>query len=130
REILQGSYIRLPEDEFHMAGDILDPFRQDVFMLGAAAYRVLFPASPLPKNEQGICQWSQPSKAPYDGQLDQWFETALSWEAADRFGNATEMLAALNEAVKPTAPNEEEAASTWQSIADGEFIKRGWGPFQ
>lgn len=130
REFLQGSHIRLPEDELRMDGDILDPFRQDVFMLGAAAYRVLFPTSTLPQDAQGIWQWREPNEDPYSGLLSTWLQNTLAWDPADRFANATEMLASLNEAIKPAAPSEEEAASTWQSIADGDFIKRGWGPFQ
>nr|WP_168191505.1 AAA domain-containing protein [Thermomonas aquatica] len=130
RELLQGSHIRLPEDELRMDGDILDPFRQDVFMLGAAAYRVLFPASTLPRDEKGIWQWREPSPDPYDGRLTAWFQTTLAWDPADRFANATEMIASLNQAIRPAGPSQEEAASTWQSIADGDFIKRGWGPFQ
>lgn len=129
RDLLQGSHIRLPEDVLRVDGDILDPFRQDVFMLGAAAYRVCFPASTLPRDDQGIWQWRKPSDDPYGGRLDSWFQTALGWDPADRFSNATAMLASLNDAIKPTAPTEEEAASAWQAVSNGDFIKRGWGSF-
>lgn len=129
RELLQGSHIRLPEDVLRVDGDILDPFRQDVFMLGAAAYRVCFPTSTLPRGEQGIWQWQKPTLDPYGGRLDNWFQTALGWDPADRFPNATAMLASLNDAIKPTAPSEQEAASTWHAVSNGDFIKRGWSSF-
>ncbi|MEA9798434.1 nuclease [Xanthomonas campestris pv. raphani] len=129
RELLQGSHVRLPEDVLRVDGDILDPFRQDVFMLAAAAYRILFPNSPLPQDEHGICQWQDPAEDLYGGQLRPWLPPAMAWEPSHRYANATEMLAALNEAVKPPGLSEEEAASTWLAITEGQFIKRGWGLF-
>lgn len=129
RELLQGSHIRLPEDELRVDGDILDPFRQDVFMLAAAAYRILFPTSTLPRDEHGIWQWKQPIDDSFNGVLSAWLQKAMHFDPMDRFANAADMLAALNETIRPTALNEEEAASTWRAVCDGDFIKRGWGTF-
>ncbi|WP_313342029.1 AAA domain-containing protein [Stenotrophomonas sp.] len=130
RDLLQGSHVRLPEEAMGVDGEIYDAFRQDVFMLAAAAYRILFPESDLPRDEQGIWQWVPPKQDPYGGALSDWLQRALSWGPADRFENAAAMLAALNECFKPAAASKDEEINTWNEISDGEFIKRGWGQFQ
>jgi len=130
RELLQGSNIRLPEDEMRMDGDIFDPFKQDVFMLAAVAYRVLFPESTLPLDAQKILHWQEPISDAYSGTVSQWLQKALSWDPSARFANAAEQLAALNEITKQSAPSDEDAAITWQAIVEGDFIKRGWSQLQ
>lgn len=131
RESLQGSGIRLPEDALRMDGDILDPFRQDVFMLSAAAFRICFPGEPLPTGSDGIWQWQPRREDPFSGNLNAWFEKGLAWEPERRFENASEMLAALNELSRPySASNSAEAAELWDRICEGSFIRRGWGLFQ
>jgi len=130
RDLLQGSHVRLPEEAMGVEGEIYDAFRQDVFMLAAAAYRILFPESDLPRDEQGIWLWVPPKQDPYDGALSAWLERALYWGPADRFENAAAMLAALNECNKPPTVSKEEAINTWNEISDGDFIKRGWGQYQ
>jgi superfamily I DNA and/or RNA helicase/serine/threonine protein kinase len=88
--ILKSNRITLPEYELD---DLeTDPFRQDVFLLGAAAHLIAF--GEAPELEGGIPDWKK--KSDFE-EYHQWFEKALSWEPSDRFANAKEMLEAFNE---------------------------------
>lgn len=93
REHLQTGVSSAPED---ILGDSehSNAFRRDVFLLGVVIYRILFDhAPPL---DEGITCWGRADHDPFDGLLNPWMEKALSWGAAERFANASEMLAALN----------------------------------
>jgi len=88
--ILKSNRITLPEQ---VLGDLeTDPFKQDVFLLGAAAHLIAFGESP--ESVDGVPDWKKRNGFE---EYHQWFEKALSWEPSDRFANAREMLDALNE---------------------------------
>jgi hypothetical protein len=91
---------RLPEDEF---GDKGSPKRRDVFLVAAAAHRILFGAGP--KAPDGCPEWNSGADVAGDFiELHEWFGKALDWDPELRHGDAGEALAAFNAAtaVRPT----------------------------
>jgi hypothetical protein len=128
RKKLQSSSLKLPEDECETVGDILDPFRQDVFMLATVAYRICFDGQTL-NREDGIPIWSVPHQDQFEGCLHSWFIKALSWEPMDRFANASEMLSELNAITKPISSFDDDGLDAFASVMAGNFVKRGWSAF-
>lgn len=128
RQLMQSSYLKLPEDVCLMEGDILDPFRQDVYMLAVVAYQICFDGR-QPTSEDGIPVWSQPEEDVFDGKLDSWFSVALNWDAADRFTNASEMLARFNQLTRDDAPLHTDRQDVFNALMSGDFIKRNLGFF-
>ena len=89
REQLQSSNLKLPEDAYKTEGEILDAFRQDVFMLATIAYRICFKGQTLKKDDDGILIWQEPNLDDFESRLTSWFIKALSLEPKDRFANAS-----------------------------------------
>ncbi len=88
RTLLKSTQLQLPEDVFSGAGDILDPFRVDVFLLGQIAHRICFVDKRLEREDQ-ISVWRpHASGDPFNGQLDEFFAKALDWDAANRYKDA------------------------------------------
>jgi superfamily I DNA and/or RNA helicase len=86
--ILKSNRIKLPEHELNDSNT--DPFRQDVFLLGVASHIIAF--SEPPKTNDYIPDWC--NKTTFVD-YHEWFKKALSWNAIDRFANASEMLDAF-----------------------------------
>ena len=128
RQIIQSSYIKLPEDEFSVDGDILDPFKQDVYMLAVLAYQVCFGGS-VPPKEDGIFSWIPVSNDPFESKLNEWFKSALSWEIDARFSSAAEMLAEFNSLTLKTSPLNEDRLEVFDEVMSGDFVKREWNSF-
>ncbi|MBD3586003.1 AAA family ATPase [Salinimonas sp. HHU 13199] len=130
RKLLQSSYMKLPEDELAMDGDILDPFKQDVFMLAVLGYQICFSGESLPK-EDGVPIWKLPdsSKDPFAGKLNSWFESSLSWDPQSRFNNASEMLAKFNELTKGAVPLQSDKIDVYDKLIGSDFVKREFGIF-
>jgi len=125
REQLQSSNLKLPEDAYRTEGEILDAFRQDVFMLATIAYRICFKELTLKKDDDGILVWQEPNPDDFEGRLNSWFIKALSFEPMDRFANASEMLSQFNETTGLTS-NLADDSSVFDAVMSGDFVKRGW----
>jgi len=128
RQIIQSSYIKLPEDEFSVDGDILDPFKQDVYMLAILAYQICYGGS-MPPKEDGIFSWLPASSDPFETKLNKWFKSALSWEIDARFSSATEMLAEFNSLTLKTSPLNEDRLEVFDEVMSDDFVKREWNSF-
>lgn len=126
---LQGSHMHLPEDALWEDGDIIDPFRLDVFMLAAVAYRICYPESSLEFDENSVPTWSLPKDDPYDGLLDDWFKKGLDWSPEERFSSASQQLADFNSITKREYEGEVDTSDLLESLSKGDFIKRGWSTF-
>lgn len=129
RPHLQGSHLHMPEDAMWEDGDILDPFRQDVFMLAAVAYNLCYPGSRLEFDDSGVPLWTSPKHDPYDGLLDEWFKKGLDWDPENRHSSANQQLADFNSLTKREYEGEVDAAEVLELLSQGEFIKRGWSTF-
>ncbi|WP_024300296.1 AAA domain-containing protein [Methylomicrobium lacus] len=126
REQLQSSNLKLPEDAYKTEGEILDAFRQDVFMLATIAYRICFKEQTLKKDDDGILVWKEPNPDDFQGRLNSWFIKALSFEPKDRFANASEMLSQFNDTTG-LASNLSDDFSAFDAVMEGDFVKRNWG---
>lgn len=126
---LQGSHMHLPEDALWEDGDILDPFRLDVFMLAAVAYRICYPESSLKVDESLVPNWSPPKNDPYNGLLDNWFKKGLDWNPEDRYSSASQQLADFNAITKREYEGEVDNSDLLESLSKGDFVKRGWSTF-
>lgn len=89
RELLRSGRSETPEDKLEEPSD---PFRRDVFLLGALAYYLLTSSHP-PLNDDvaeypGVGQESFPSEFP--PKLTNCLKRALSWNPSERFENATD----------------------------------------
>jgi len=126
---LQGSHLHLPEDALWEDGDIIDPFRLDVFMLAAVAYRICYPESSLEFEENSVPTWAPPKEDPYDGLLDEWFKKGLDWSPDERFSSASQQLADFNSITKREYEGEVDTSDLLASLSKGDFIKRGWSTF-
>lgn len=125
REQLQSSNLKLPEDTYRTEGEILDAFRQDVFMLATIAYRICFKGQTLKKDDDGILVWQELKPDDFEGLLNSWFIKALSFEPRDRFANAAEMLSKFNE-ITGLPSSLADDSSVFDAVMAGDFVKRGW----
>lgn len=95
------SSARLPEDAL---GDLVDPKRKDVFLLGVAIHRMLFGKPPVAKAGDPP-EWKEDidPTGEFDA-LHGWFSRAMAWDAAERFADAGAALVAFNQATvsRPT----------------------------
>ncbi|RWO70224.1 MAG: hypothetical protein EOS17_14240 [Mesorhizobium sp.] len=91
------SGVKLPEDAF---GDQTSHKKRDVFLLAAAVHHILFGTAPQAIEIDAPPEW-RPSVDFEDhfAALHPWFAKALEWDAAKRFVDAGEMLAAFNATV-------------------------------
>lgn len=128
REILKSSESTLPEDEFGLDGDILDPFRQDVFLLGQVAYQICF-LGQFPPRENSVPVWSPPKEDPFNGALNDFFIKALDWDCTVRHDTAGEMLAEFNSITMGVSLSYDDTQEVIDQIMSGTFIKREWSPF-
>jgi serine/threonine protein kinase len=94
RDSLRAGKAILPEDSDIGAGEASDPFRRDVYLLGAIAHHLLYLTPP--QQESGLYVWKSPAVDAYDGKLAAWFSKSLELIPADRFPNARAMLNAFN----------------------------------
>jgi hypothetical protein len=94
RDNLRAGKAVLPEDSELGEGEPSDPFRGDVYLLGAAAHHVLFLR--LPRQMEGLFLWEPQEGADCDHDLTAWFARAMDWVPSARFANARVMLDALN----------------------------------
>lgn len=103
RDNLRAGRAVLPEDSEIGHGEVSDPFRRDVYLLGVASYHVLF--LQLPPQEDGLVLWEPPAGVDCDPALAAWFAQSLELIPAERFANARAMLDALNvlPLVRPSA---------------------------
>lgn len=94
---------RLPEDVFGEDGAAK---RRDVFLAACAVHRILF--SQGPASADGCAEWDPEIDGASEYlELLGWFEKALAWDPAKRFGDAGEALVAFN-AATATRPSEAE----------------------
>jgi tRNA A-37 threonylcarbamoyl transferase component Bud32/signal recognition particle GTPase len=128
RDILKSTDSTLPEDEFIVDGEILDPFRQDVFLLAQVAYQICFSGQIMPR-ENNIPVWTAPKEDPFDGKLNSLFAKALDWEAKSRYATAAEMLAELNAITLGVSLSYDDTQEVIDEIMHGSFVKREWSPF-
>jgi serine/threonine protein kinase len=91
----------LPEDAL---GDLVDPKRKDIFLLGVAIHRLLLGSSPATKLGNPPEWNSEADKIGDYKELHSWFARALAWNAVERFSDAGIALVAFNDAtaVRPT----------------------------
>lgn len=94
RDNLRAGRAVLPEDSEIGHGEVSDPFRRDVYLLGVATHHVLFLR--LPRQEDGLFLWEAPTGVDCDPGVAAWFAQALELIPAERFANARAMLNALN----------------------------------
>ncbi|PBJ10758.1 AAA domain-containing protein [Pseudomonas sp. ACN5] len=94
RDNLRAGKALLPEDSEIGRGEVSDPFRRDVYLLGVAAYHLLFLR--LPRLDDGIFLWEPTEVSECDSNVSAWFEQALEMIPSERFANARAMLDALN----------------------------------
>lgn len=124
RALLKSTQLQLPEDVFSDKGDILDPFRVDVFLLGQIAHRICFADKRLERDEQ-ISVWRpHASGDPFNGQLDEFFAKALDWDAANRYKDAGEMLAHFNSLTDDHNHIYDDSQEVIEALTSGNFIKR------
>jgi len=128
RAILKSSESTLPEDEFSMAGDILDPFKQDVFLLGQVAYQICF-LGQFPARENSVPLWTPPKEDPFDGVLNNFFIKALDWDCTARHSTAGEMLAEFNSITMGVSLSYDDTQEVIDEIMSGTSVKREWSPF-
>lgn len=123
RALLKSTQLQLPEDVFSESGDILDPFRVDVFLLGQIAHRICFDNKRLEREEQ-ISVWrAHSSDDPFNGQLDEFFAKALDWEVAHRYKDAGEMLAHFNSLTDNHEHIYDDSEEVIDALTNGNFIK-------
>lgn len=124
RAMLKSTRLMLPEDVFSDDGDILDPFRVDVFLLGQIAHRICYPDKRLEREEE-ISVWKpHTSGDPFEGKLDEFFEKALDWEAANRHKDAAEMLAHFNKLTEEHEHFYDDSQEVIDALTSGSFIKQ------
>jgi len=124
RAQLKSTQVQLPEDVFSQAGEILDPFRVDVFLLGQIAHTICFADKRLEREEQ-ISVWRpHASDDPFNGRLDEFFAKALDWDAANRHKDAGEMLAHFNSLTDDHEHIYDDSKEVMEALARGTFIKQ------
>jgi serine/threonine protein kinase len=94
KEQVSSISAKLPEDFF--IDKFATSFHRDVFLLGVVAHLLIFEKPPLTDNDK-LPQWVDVRNDPISGKLDTWFQRTLSWDIADRWENAEQMLDALND---------------------------------
>jgi len=94
-ERLKSSSTILPEDIYASEGDVLSPFAKDVYLLALVAHKICFHGVKF-ELEEGIPIWRPVANDPFNGKLDEFFAKAMDLEQANRFANASEMLAEFN----------------------------------
>jgi hypothetical protein len=118
-EFLSGA-TPLPED---VLGGSVDHLRKDVFLLAAAVHTVIFGRPPQPQNPGDPPDWDDAVDG--TGEFDtlhSWFKRGLDHSAAERFGDAQEMLDAFNSATESkehvTALERLQRFRRWKSILE------------
>lgn len=94
RDTIRAGKAILPEDSDIGAGEASDPFRRDVYLLGAISHHLLYLKAP--KVESGLYIWEAHSDDEYDGKINEWLSRSLELIPSDRFPNARSMLHAFN----------------------------------
>ncbi|MBD2812475.1 NERD domain-containing protein [Xenorhabdus sp. Vera] len=128
RRLLQSTPISLPEDKMSEGGEILDPFKLDVFLLASVAYQLCFGEGPLP-TEDDVPEWKRPKTDPFNGELDQWFEKALSWVPEERFDSAIDMLSAFNGITATNEEHHSDADAVFDRLIHSPYIRQDLNPF-
>ncbi|AWH88230.1 AAA domain-containing protein [Limnobaculum parvum] len=126
RKLLQSSPISLPEDAM-CAGDIIDAFRIDVFLLASVAYQICF--NQKLKLVDGVPEWTPPVNDPFDGLLTSWFEKALSWDAAERFNGAHSMLTEFNSLTGTSAAEDNESQQIFEQLMHSPHRRQDLTPY-
>lgn len=102
RDALRAGSISLPEDTAGLGdGAASSPFRRDVFLLGVVAHYLLFLQFPA-TSELGVYDWKPIQADPFGGVFNPWLARATDLSPMERFGNAREMLNALNAIKSPS----------------------------
>lgn len=97
RDAIRAGSISLPEDTAGLGdGASSSPFRRDVFLLGVVGHYLLFLELPA-KSDIGVYDWKPASPDPFNGAYNAWLSRSMDLAPAARFGNAREMLNALND---------------------------------
>jgi len=94
RDSLRAGKAVLPEDSEIGQGEVSDPFRRDVYLLGVAAHQVLFLR--LPRQMDNLYLWETSTDIECDPGVAAWFAKALELTPTERFAHARAMLDALN----------------------------------
>lgn len=128
RKLLQSSYLKMPEDLYAVDGDIQDPYRQDVYMLGLLAYQICF-FGQKPAKEDELYIWKTAEDDPFEEVLNNWFEKALDLDPGSRFSNASEMLSAFNFITQEVIDSREERFEVYDELISNGFVKYGWNVF-
>lgn len=102
RDTIRAGRAILPEDSDIGAGEASDPFRRDVYLLGAISHHLLYLKAP--RQESGLYIWESHRDDLYDGKVDEWLSQSLEWIPNDRFPNARSMLNAFNSIIFTTNP--------------------------
>ncbi|CNI68378.1 serine/threonine protein kinase [Yersinia rohdei] len=128
RRLLQSSPLSLPEDVMSESGELIDPFRIDVFMLGILAYQLCFGQDTLPLTDD-VPEWRVPDSDPFEGALNKWFEKALSWDPMERFFAADDMLIAFNVATADTQALHDDAQKVFNQLMHSPYVRQDLNPF-
>ena len=94
RDQLRAGKTILPEDSEIGEGEDSNPFRRDVYLLAVVIHHILF--LELPKQEDSLFVWGNPTDFDIDPLLSSWFETALNLIPVSRFSDARTMLNSFN----------------------------------
>lgn len=127
-ERLKSSSTILPEDIYASEGDVLSPFAKDVYLLALVAHKICFHGAKF-ELEEGISIWRPVANDPFNGKLDEFFAKAMELEQANRFANASEMLAEFNTLAIGKPLRYDDTQEVIQAIAKGDFIKAEWNPY-
>lgn len=118
RKLLQSSNFTLPEDLMSEEGEILDPFKIDVFLLGIIAYQICFGNKKL-STVDDVPDWIPPQDDIFKGCLNSWFEKSLSWDPNERYPSADVMLLEFNSATSKTSIKPDVSEQIFEELMMG-----------
>ncbi|MFJ2689418.1 AAA domain-containing protein [Pseudomonas sp. NPDC087336] len=126
--LLKSASTLTPEDVYGGEGERINPFAQDVYLLGIVAHKICFPDQKLDE-EEGVSIWTPVENDPFDGKLNAFFKKAMDLEYQNRFANAAEMLAEFNAISLGNDRSFDDTAEVIQALSAGGFINRDLSPF-
>lgn len=127
-KLIKSSSSMLPEDVYGEAGDITNPFAQDVYLLAIIAHKICFPDQKMTE-ENGLAIWQPVANDPFEGKLDAFFAKAMDLEHQNRFSSAAEMHAEFNAISLGKDEPYDDAHTVIEELGKGDFIRRDLSPF-
>ncbi|QOD00825.1 AAA domain-containing protein [Pseudomonas putida] len=127
-KMIKSSASLIPEDIYGEAGEIINPFAQDVYLLGIIAHKICFPDQKMTE-EEGLAIWQPVENDPFKGKLDAFFAKAMDLEQDNRYPSAAAMHAEFNAISLGKDEPFDDARTVIEEISKGDFIKRELSPF-